>query len=85
MRRSAASVRVGLISDTHGLMRPEALAALAGCDAIVHAGDIGTPEVLEALGGLAPVTAVRGNNDTARGRGGCRRSHAWKSRACASP
>jgi len=64
MRRSAASVRVGLISDTHGLMRPEALAALAGCDAIVNAGDIGTPEVLEALGGLAPVTAVRGNNDT---------------------
>lgn len=54
---------VGLIADTHGLLRPEALAALRGSDFIVHAGDIGTPEVLEALSALAPVTAVRGNND----------------------
>jgi putative phosphoesterase len=55
---------VGVIADTHGLLRPEALAALAGVDRIVHAGDIGKPEVLEALARIAPVTAVRGNNDT---------------------
>jgi len=54
---------VGVISDTHGLVRPEALAALRGVDAIVHAGDVGEPAVLDALGALAPVTAVRGNND----------------------
>ena len=58
--------RVGLISDTHGLLRPEALAYLRGSDHIVHAGDIGTPEILEALRALAPVTAVRGNNDRGR-------------------
>lgn len=56
-------VRIGLIADTHGRLRPEALAALAGCDAIVHAGDIGHAGILEALSALAPVTAVRGNND----------------------
>ena len=56
-------VRVGLISDTHGLLRPEAVAFLGGCDHIVHGGDIGTAAVLEELGALAPVTAVRGNND----------------------
>lgn len=56
---------VGVISDTHGLMRPEALAALAGVETILHAGDIGAPEILEALRGIAPVIAVRGNNDTA--------------------
>jgi putative phosphoesterase len=55
--------RVGLISDTHGLLRPEALAFLHGSDFIVHAGDIGKPEVLEELRCLAPLTAVRGNND----------------------
>src|SRR5262245_52817274 len=54
---------VGLISDTHGLLRPEALAALAGVDLIVHAGDIGSPVILDALGAIAPVVAVRGNND----------------------
>lgn len=54
---------VGVISDTHGLLRPEAVAALAGVERIVHAGDIGSPDVLTALGRLAPVTAVRGNND----------------------
>lgn len=56
-------IRVGLISDTHGLMRPEALAALEGVSHIVHAGDIGTAEILAQLGAIAPVTAVRGNND----------------------
>ncbi|HEY7517902.1 MAG TPA: metallophosphoesterase family protein [Methylomirabilota bacterium] len=55
--------RIGVISDTHGLVRPEALRALAGADLIVHAGDVGGPEVLEALRGVAPVVAVRGNND----------------------
>jgi putative phosphoesterase len=56
-------VILGVISDTHGLLRPEAVAALRGVDRIVHAGDIGAPEVLAALAELAPVTAVRGNND----------------------
>ena len=56
-------MRVGVISDTHGLVRPEALAALRGSELIIHAGDIGAPEVLEALRALAPVVAVRGNND----------------------
>jgi uncharacterized protein len=54
---------IGLISDTHGLLRPEATRALTGVDLIIHAGDIGAPEVLEGLRGLAPVHAVRGNND----------------------
>lgn len=56
-------MRIGLISDTHGLLRPQALHALRGADHILHAGDIDAPEVLEALRALAPVTAVRGNND----------------------
>jgi putative phosphoesterase len=55
--------RIGLISDTHNLVRPEALAHLAGCDAIVHAGDICNQAVLDALAQIAPLTAVRGNND----------------------
>jgi putative phosphoesterase len=63
MRSRSRSTSVGLISDTHGLLRPEALAALAGSDYIVHAGDIGEPAVLSALEKIAPVTAVRGNND----------------------
>jgi len=54
---------VGVISDTHGLLRPEAIAALNGVDVIVHAGDIGGAAVLEALRQIAPVVAVRGNND----------------------
>lgn len=58
-------MRIGLISDTHGLLRPEALAFLRGSDAIVHGGDIGPPEILDALRELAPLTVVRGNNDTA--------------------
>ena len=55
--------RIGVISDTHGLLRPEALRALLGADLIVHAGDIGAPEVLDALRAVAPLVAVRGNND----------------------
>jgi uncharacterized protein len=55
--------RLGIISDTHGLLRPEATAFLRGCDHILHAGDIGTPQVLARLSAIAPVTAVRGNND----------------------
>lgn len=55
--------RVGVLSDTHGLLRPEAAEALAGSDCIVHAGDVGAPEVLDALRAIAPVFAVRGNND----------------------
>ena len=55
--------RVGLISETHGLLRPAALDFLRGCQRIVHAGDIGDRAILEALSVIAPVTAVRGNND----------------------
>ena len=54
---------LGVISDTHGLLRPEAVEALRGSDMIVHAGDIGSPEVLRGLETIAPVIAVRGNND----------------------
>jgi putative phosphoesterase len=61
MRRGTKTI--GVISDTHGLVRAEALAALHGCDAIIHAGDIGKPEVLEQLAGLAPLMAIRGNVD----------------------
>ena len=56
-------MRIGLISDTHGLLRPEAVRALAGVERIIHAGDIGAPEVLQGLRAVAPVHAVRGNND----------------------
>ena len=55
---------IGVISDTHGLLRPAAVKALEGAEMIVHAGDIGTQEVLDALRTRAPVVAVRGNNDT---------------------
>jgi putative phosphoesterase len=58
-------MRIGLISDTHGLLRPEALDFLAGSDHIIHGGDIGNPEILERLAAIAPITVVRGNNDTA--------------------
>ena len=54
---------LGIISDTHGLLRPEAVRALQGVDFIIHAGDLGKPEVLAALEGIAPVYAVRGNID----------------------
>ena len=55
---------LGVISDTHGLLRAEAVEALRGSDRILHAGDVGAPEILEALGQIAPVTAIRGNVDT---------------------
>jgi putative phosphoesterase len=55
--------RVGVIADTHGLVRPEAIAALRGSDLIVHAGDVGKPEVLDTLRKIAPLHAIRGNND----------------------
>ena len=55
---------IGVISDTHGLLRPEAVTALHGVEMILHAGDIGKPEILDELNKIAPVTAVRGNNDT---------------------
>src|SRR6266568_3578834 len=54
---------IGVISDTHGLLRPQALAALRGSASILHAGDIGSPQILEALAQIAPVAAVRGNID----------------------
>jgi putative phosphoesterase len=57
------SGEIGVISDTHGLLRPEAGAALRGVAAIIHAGDIGAAAVLDGLAAIAPVTAVRGNND----------------------
>jgi putative phosphoesterase len=56
-------MRIGIISDTHGLLRPEAVERLAGVDHIIHAGDIGRAEVIAELGRIAPVTAVRGNVD----------------------
>ncbi|WPG36441.1 metallophosphoesterase family protein [Variovorax sp. EBFNA2] len=56
-------IRVGLISDTHGLLRPQAVAALQGCDFIVHGGDIGDAGILDTLAAIAPLTVVRGNND----------------------
>ena len=59
--------RIGIISDTHGLLRSEAVAALRGVDAIVHAGDIGGMEIIGELESIAPVTFVRGNNDDADG------------------
>jgi len=58
-------MRIGLISDTHGLLRPEAVAALQGCAQIIHAGDIGKPQMLDALRVIAPLEAIRGNIDTA--------------------
>jgi len=65
--RSAAKAarKIGLISDTHGLLRPEALQALRGSDLIIHAGDVGDPSILKALANIAPVVAVRGNVDAA--------------------
>lgn len=58
-------MRIGLISDTHGLLRPEAVAALQGCAQIIHAGDIGKPQVLDGLRAIAPLEAIRGNIDIA--------------------
>ena len=59
----ASPTRIGLISDTHGLLRPQAVEALRGSELILHAGDVGKPEILAALRELAPVIAVRGNVD----------------------
>jgi predicted phosphodiesterase len=64
---TVAALHVGLISDTHGLLRPEALQALRGSDYIIHAGDICDPQILESLGEIAPVTAVRGNGSARAG------------------
>ena len=61
--RRGAPIKVGVISDTHGLLRQEALAALRGSDLIIHAGDVGNTEVLDRLRDVAPTFAVRGNND----------------------
>jgi putative phosphoesterase len=61
---SKIDLRLGVISDTHGLLRPEAIAALRGCDLIIHAGDVGNAEVVERLAALAPTFAIRGNVDT---------------------
>jgi putative phosphoesterase len=58
-----AAALIGVIADTHGLLRPQALEVLAGVDLIIHAGDIGNPQVLAGLAGVAPVQAVRGNTD----------------------
>lgn len=63
MTRRLPSHRIGLISDTHGLLRSEALEAMRGCDCIIHAGDIGDPAILEALRQIAPLHAIRGNID----------------------
>ncbi len=57
-------MRIGVISDTHGLLRPEAMEALRGSGHIIHAGDVGSPEILEKISAIAPVTAIRGNVDT---------------------
>ncbi len=56
-------MKLGIVSDTHGLLRPEISPVLEGCDAILHGGDIGGQDILDALGEIAPVYAVRGNND----------------------
>jgi uncharacterized protein len=58
------SFKIGIISDTHGLLRPEAERHLTGVDHIIHGGDIGRPEIIDALRRIAPVTAIRGNVDT---------------------
>lgn len=58
-------MKIGLVSDTHGLLRPEVTPALTGVDRILHLGDVGDPAILDALGKIAPVTAIRGNIDVA--------------------
>ena len=57
------AIRIGVISDTHGLLRPEVLEALRGSQHIIHAGDVGDPEILDELSAIAPLTAIRGNVD----------------------
>jgi uncharacterized protein len=63
-RQLTTALHIGVISDTHGLLRPEALAALRGSLHIIHAGDVGSAEILDQLAAVAPVSAVRGNIDT---------------------
>ncbi len=65
-RKRSPAKMIGLISDTHGLVRPEVLKAFQGVDLILHAGEVGAPGVLEALRAVAPVVAVRGNVDRGR-------------------
>jgi putative phosphoesterase len=60
---SRTEFKIGVISDTHGLLRPEAVALLLGSDHIIHAGDIGNADILRQLSEIAPMTAIRGNND----------------------
>lgn len=67
LRQPSQGKRIGVISDTHGLLRPEALEALEGVGRILHAGDIGDPDHLDALARIAPVTAIRGNIDRGPG------------------
>jgi putative phosphoesterase len=64
-RELRTSILIGIISDTHGLLRPEALEVLRRSEHIIHAGDVGAPEILEKLSTIAPVTAIRGNIDKA--------------------
>jgi putative phosphoesterase len=73
-------VTLGVISDTHGLLRLEAVEALRGSDRILHAGDVGTAEILEALARIAPVTAIRGNVDTASWAGALPKTEVVKAR-----
>jgi putative phosphoesterase len=61
---STINLRLGVISDTHGLLRPQAVAALRDCDLIIHAGDVGNAEVIDRLADIAPTFAIRGNVDT---------------------
>ncbi len=65
LKSRANRISIGVISDTHGLLRPEAIEALRGSDHIIHAGDVGSPEIIETLSSLAPVTAIWGNVDKA--------------------
>ena len=77
---------IGLISDTHGFLRPEAVHALQGCERIIHAGDVGKPEILSELQRIAPVLAVRGNIDRGAWASALPASARWKPRrrACTS-
>src|SRR5258707_14263198 len=68
--RMRSAMMIGILSDTHGLLRPEACARLAGVDHIIHAGDIGRPEVIAGLRQLAPTTAIGGNIDPGPGAKG---------------
>jgi uncharacterized protein len=64
VKKNTIMITIGIISDTHGLLRPEAVQALRGSNAIIHAGDVGDRDILSELATIAPVTAVRGNVDT---------------------